>query len=284
MSVDPETTHIVRSWMDEGVTQLPDRVLDAVLDQVPATPQRRATWWPPRLARATNTTMAVALAAAAVLIAITFIGFGLLGGTPVGGPGADEPTPSPTLPAIQLPGKPTQLEGGTYTLRDGFPADVTFKVADGWEACVYNQFEQGVCSRTQDLGSVGFLAVENVVVHPCDTRLMDPPAGRSMEAFLAAVANLSGFSVTEPVGVTRGELSGQQVVVTASADPPCQALRTWSVPARTNGVHAGEVNLVEVFDVGERLVAVIGAYRPGVISEDEVAEIRMMMESVEIRP
>ena len=44
MSTDRETTRIVRSWLEEGATALPDRVLDAVLDQVPATRQRRARW------------------------------------------------------------------------------------------------------------------------------------------------------------------------------------------------------------------------------------------------
>ena len=44
MSTDRDVERIVRSWMDEGVTQLPDRVLDLVLDQIPATPQRRAGW------------------------------------------------------------------------------------------------------------------------------------------------------------------------------------------------------------------------------------------------
>ena len=29
MSSDRDTTRIVRSWLDEGVTALPDRVLDA---------------------------------------------------------------------------------------------------------------------------------------------------------------------------------------------------------------------------------------------------------------
>ena len=42
MSTDRDTTRIVRSWLEEGATALPDRVLDAVLDQVPATSQRRA--------------------------------------------------------------------------------------------------------------------------------------------------------------------------------------------------------------------------------------------------
>jgi hypothetical protein len=44
MNADHETTRVVRSWLDEGVTRLPDRVLDAVLDQVPATPPRRPGW------------------------------------------------------------------------------------------------------------------------------------------------------------------------------------------------------------------------------------------------
>jgi hypothetical protein len=41
MSSDRELTHIVRSWLDEGVTVLPDRVLDDVLAQLPVTSQRR---------------------------------------------------------------------------------------------------------------------------------------------------------------------------------------------------------------------------------------------------
>ena len=44
MSTDRDTTRIVRSWLEEGATALPDRVLDAVLDQVPTTRQRRARW------------------------------------------------------------------------------------------------------------------------------------------------------------------------------------------------------------------------------------------------
>ena len=53
MSTDRDVTRIVRSWLEEGATALPDRVLDAVLDQLPATPQRRA-WWPARRFREMN--------------------------------------------------------------------------------------------------------------------------------------------------------------------------------------------------------------------------------------
>ena len=50
MSTDRDVTRIVRSWLEEGATALPDRVLDAVLDQVPSTSQRRPRW--PEIGRA----------------------------------------------------------------------------------------------------------------------------------------------------------------------------------------------------------------------------------------
>ena len=59
MSTDRDTTRIVRSWLEEGVTALPDRVLDAVLDQVPATSQRRP-WWPARRFREMNKALKLA--------------------------------------------------------------------------------------------------------------------------------------------------------------------------------------------------------------------------------
>jgi hypothetical protein len=92
---DRETERIVRSWLSEGTTRLPDRVLDAVLDEVPSTPQRRA-WWPAWRFDTMSNAMRIAIAAAAVLavalIAITILPGGRGG---VGSPAAT-PTPSPT--------------------------------------------------------------------------------------------------------------------------------------------------------------------------------------------
>ena len=44
MTTEHETLHIIGSWLEDGRTRLPDHVLDAVLDQLPATPQRRPGW------------------------------------------------------------------------------------------------------------------------------------------------------------------------------------------------------------------------------------------------
>ncbi len=100
MSTDRDVTRTVRSWLEEGVTALPDAVLDTVLDQLPATPQRRAGWLGRRLPEMNNTAK-IAMAAAAVLV-VAFIGLRFLGpGQNLGDPG---PTPIPTalpLPSIQ---------------------------------------------------------------------------------------------------------------------------------------------------------------------------------------
>ncbi len=95
MSTDRETTRIVRSWLEEGVTALPDRVLDTVLDQVPATPQRRSRW-PTRRITQMNRFLPATIAAAAVVV-VAVVGYNVLPG--VSGPG----------------GQPTRLAVGSFT-------------------------------------------------------------------------------------------------------------------------------------------------------------------------
>ena len=90
MSTERDVERIVRSWLDEGVNALPDRVLDAVLDQLPATPQRRAGWLARRFPTL-STYARIGLVAAAVIVAIA-VGIGLFGRSDVGPP--SEPTPS----------------------------------------------------------------------------------------------------------------------------------------------------------------------------------------------
>jgi hypothetical protein len=97
VSTDRDVDRIVRSWMDEGVTQLPDRVLDLVLDQVPSTPQRRS-WWPARRFTIMNTYARLGLVAAAVVVAVA-IGIGIYGRSNSVGP----PVPTPSLTASPTP-------------------------------------------------------------------------------------------------------------------------------------------------------------------------------------
>lgn len=138
MSFDPETTRVVRSWLDHGVTQLPDRVLDAVLDQVPATPQHRAA---SRLVRRTptmNKFVGIGFGAAAALVFAVIVGLQVIGldntgvvpgptgtsASPVAEPSAESTLslrPSPAAEREEAHGWPSTRKNaaGTYSWRDG---------------------------------------------------------------------------------------------------------------------------------------------------------------------
>ena len=80
MSTDHDVTRIVRSWLEEGTTVIPDRVLDTVLDQVPTTHQRRL-WWPARRFPTVNSSALRIGLVAAVLIVAAVVGWRLLPGS-----------------------------------------------------------------------------------------------------------------------------------------------------------------------------------------------------------
>ena len=145
MITDPDVTRAVRSWLDEDADRLPERVLDAVLEQVPSTPQRRP-WWPPRrLIDMTSKFQLAAVVATVALVAV--VGLQLL--PAIGGLGGPAPTPLPTASPTSSPGPsstPMALEPimagvtkplapGTY--RVGSPFTVPFTIGlpgSGWTA------------------------------------------------------------------------------------------------------------------------------------------------------
>ncbi len=295
MRTERETTRIVRSWLGEGVTTLPDRVLDAVLDEVPATRQRRAQGWPARTLLHMNRTVAYGVAAAAiVIVAILGIGFLSPGGPSVGGPGVT-PTPTASASPVALPASGT-LQAGTYAIDDYFPFRITFDVPGGWRSCPGGPDEIGACfflavDRERPMG-IAFLTVENVVADPCDRSMpqLDPPVGPSVDDLVTALSNLEGFTATEAVDVTVDGFRGRQLELAAPSDASdCpddgdDGFGTWTTPSRTNGVAAGEVNIMRVLDVdGVRLV-VTAVYHPSLASSEMVAEIRRVFESVHIAP
>jgi hypothetical protein len=151
MSTDRETTRLVRSWLEEGVTALPDRVLDAVLDQVPATPQRRS-WWPARRSNRMNTYLKFAIAAAAVL-AVAVVGYNFLpGGGGVGGPTA---TPSPSLAPLAVGN--FDSHGGSIELDatgDGAAVTGTMTYTDVGGADLGGFTVDLACTRTTDGGLI----------------------------------------------------------------------------------------------------------------------------------
>ncbi len=103
MSTERDVTRIVRSWLEDGATALPDRVLDSVLDQLPMTSQRRS-WWPAWRLSEMNNALKLAIAAVAVVV-VALVGINLLPRSEgVGGSGqTPSPSPAPSLTASPSP-------------------------------------------------------------------------------------------------------------------------------------------------------------------------------------
>ena len=275
-----DVTRVVESWLEDGVTQLPDRVLDAVERQLPTTRQRRLSW---RLAWVTpfmNRTLRFALAAS-VLVALIW-GISVLSGPSVGRHPEPTPTPAPHPSAspISHPGATWPLDAGTYSLPE-FPLGVTFTVPAGWHSCSDSLVEQSVCHRPADSVfdvRVSFLIVENVVADPCSPgdEPLDPPVGPSVDNLVAAISSLEGFEPSAPLDLTVNGYRGKRFTLTAPSDPGCD-LKTWMTAERANSVSPGEVNLLQVLDIGGTRLVIAGAYYP---EEPAAVDLRAALEQI----
>ena len=299
MSTDRETTRIVRSWLEEGVTALPDRVLDVVLDQVPATPQRRS-WWPAwRFVQMKRIRLAIA---AAAVVVVALLGYNLLPGRGgIGGPVTPPPTTLPTPTTVStpltvplaspgvLPSEVTPLSAGTYSL-GSFPVDMRFEVPAGWFSCSPGLEEQGVCDENPESGDplgITFLIVTNVVADPCAAsgQLLDPPVGPSVDELVSAISGLNELTSTTPKDITVDGYAGKEFTVTAPTPIEGCDLKTWATANRSNGVSGGEVNLLRILDISGTRVVVSSASNPAhPISGARTAAMRQVLDSIHIGP
>jgi hypothetical protein len=141
MITERDLLRTLQAWLHEDAHEYGDRVLDSVLDSLDSTPQRRSSWSAWRTSLMSKTMQYGLVAAAAVIVAI--IGFQLLGGPNVLGPGpspsvapseAGETTPSAPASAEPSISSDGSLPAGPFTLWDA-PGDVAITVTipgPGW--------------------------------------------------------------------------------------------------------------------------------------------------------
>lgn len=299
MSTDPEVTRIVRSWLEEGVTALPDRVLDNVLDRVPATPQRRA-WWPAWRLPHMNTQIRIAMAAVAVVvIALIAINF-LPKAASVGGPpstalptsaaptSTPAPSPSPVALYVDPTGTPASLSPGTYVGGDPFLLRVTFTVPAGWEGVVAGPY--GIfLDQQRGSGIVHFALFQKVYANPChSSALLNPLPGPTVDNLATALSKLPGLTATAPTDVTLAGYQGKKVTLTAPASfagcklNPDGSFTIWQLPlGATSDMYPGERDQVWILNVGgQRLV--IDAPQLAGETATEAAEVQGVLDSVQL--
>ena len=95
MNVQDNLDRQIASWLAEGPHRLPEAAIDQIVGEIEQTDTRKLTWLP-RRETINRTIVAAGSLAAVVLLAV--LGFGLVSGGGVFGPGATaSPSPTPTV-------------------------------------------------------------------------------------------------------------------------------------------------------------------------------------------
>jgi len=289
MSTDHDVTRIVRSWLEEGTTVVPDRVLDGVLEQIPTTHQRRA-WWPARrFPIMNNMVLRVGLAAAAVIL-IALLGMRLLPGTQVGGPG---PTATPTFAPTPIPALKSQESlKGRYSVNSGLPEEVSVSVPSGWSAGD-DWVVRGPKGNGPPAGmALRFYTVSNLFRNPssfADGLLQSPP-GPTANDLVQAIGRQSAWDASAPSDLVIDGRPAKHIQLTIpqdakfdSRDGGAYYLFEAAGGGEIWGFSPGQIFDIYAVDVGGRRLVMDAFHYPGTSAAD-VGVLLSVVATVKIGP
>ena len=283
---DPDL--LIRAFLSEGETDLPDRAFDAVRRDIHRTRQRVVIgpWRQPNMSNVAR----VAIAAAAVLaVGLAWVNFGR--STP--GPGA-VPTPGPSAsPSASVLASPQSsaiaaprngpLNPGTYRIAAGVP--ITFVLPAGWQGV-----EGLAVIKHGDPPRTAFASgqVNNIYVDACtDHKLKTPPVGPTVDDLATAIATQRSISARPPTDVTVDGYSGKMVEVTVPGDlTKCSNGEFWlwgSVEGERFTKSPNEVDRIWILDVNGKRATFVTAVQPSA-SVAERNELQAIVDSIQIEP
>lgn len=292
MSTNSNFDRISEAWLAEGPTQLADRVVDAALDEVHLTNQRRRLTVPWRFNRMPNPLRLAAAAVIGVLL-VGVIYLNLPGRNDVGGqsqtplvsptPSAS-PTPAPTAGPHQM--YSGDLAPGAYFGRvQGKPLTWTFTVPAGWTG-------NSLWSLTASQGyggpagiGIGATGAVNVPSDPCDG-VGKTSDGESVADVVAALEARDDLVVSNAIDAALGGYSGTRVDVEVPAD--LSACDNWFIFAEPDGsgfYAQGPSNLLRIWilDVEGRPIVIQIESFAGTPATD-LAEAQQIVDSIVITP
>ena len=292
MSTDRDTRRIVRSWLRTDEHESADRVLDAMLERLDTTPERRATWWPARRYRTMSNIVRFSIAAAAV-VAIALVGVNLFAGRSPGAPpasatpGSPSASSSPTADARILlqgakgPGTFTTLPFDSQTLR------FTFSMASGWWG-----LREGAAAPI-DVGTTGptgaalaFLQVSGLYSDPCHGNVGEPDVsvGDTAGDLAAALEAQSAYEVGPPRDIEMSGFPGVQIDLQLPSDldfATCEGGQFWVWDAAPYAQGPGNRWRLWILDV-DGTTAIILAEDFAGTPEQLKADLEAMVESMQI--
>lgn len=294
MNAPRNPDHLIRAFLDEGQTELPDRAFDAVRRDIHDTRQRVVIgpWRDPDMSMFAR----VAIAAAAVLavgLAWVNLGPGMpgFGGQP---PPTQAPTITPSPRALPAVDPEIPLEPGTsYVTADPFLVRVTFTAPEGWEGKVGGEYLAfaNPTGRSAPSGGVVFSSFILVSRDPChlDSGYEFAFPSGSVDNLVSSLVNMRGTDASTPIDVKVDGYSGKQLTLTAPASFDGCTLSpdgyvVWQLASGTNYPFvASQRSRLWILSVdGKRLVIDVPEV-PGQ-SAQERADAQALFDSIRIAP
>jgi len=199
---DRDVNRAIRSWLHEDRHEDASRIAGAVLDQVEATPERRATSWPAWRTPTMNKIVTYGLAAAAVVVAL-IVGSNLIGSpsSPPGGSPSDSAESSGAEPST-APSAQAAVEPGPHIIWEDAPGvgSITLTIPNGWDLHATDHY-----LTATDFNNVGILVFAGdlwVYEDPChwSTTLPDTPATTADE-LINALASQASRNASDPADI-----------------------------------------------------------------------------------
>jgi hypothetical protein len=293
MKGEHETWRILAALLQDGPTQLPDRVRADVASRLAATEQDRP--WRARTHSLRDRLRGMRLAAAA-LVVILLADVTILSGPMAMIPEVGAPTVTPTTGATGR-----AVEPGTQFLKNPY-SEMTFTLPAGWEARG-SLFAKHLDQPNEVAFSVW--TVGEVYDDPCDWRssTLSPldltthhvhvPAGEVIPvgASDGGLSNQLGRRASPLVGASLGGVYAMRIELSVPAAldlSSCDAgeYRSWTDWKVIDGANAhhvpGQVDVVYMVDVDRRPFVVDASYRPSSSATDK-AELEEILGSMLIR-
>lgn len=231
---------LIRSFLEEGQTDLPDPVYDQVRSEIEHTRQRVVigTWTAPDLHLFGQ--LAMAAAAVVVVAAVAVAGINLL---PSSGVGAGPSASAPASPSVAPPASPSPTpEVDPYSADYNFGrhsrtvdgVSLSFAIEDrGWEPFGNISINKSfVLSQGAEAIIYWTAFPDGASADPC-APLLSQPVGASAAELAAAVAAAPGTDLlTGPTEVTVGGHQATHVVLSVREDLGCKPgfFFTWLEP------------------------------------------------------
>lgn len=305
MTAPRDSDRLIRAFLDEGGTELPDRAFDEVRGDIHRTRQRVVIgpWREPDM----STIARVAIAAAAVLaIGVAWVNLapsrGGVGGGPPSSPSVSvaptpnvspsvSPSPSGSVADLMTYGS---IPPGRYRLARsvaGTPSTPRLVVTlpAGWatedSSLVLKNYgpQAGL--------ALGSWIIDGTVVDPCtDHTFVEPKPGPGVDALAQALAHQPGTTAAPPAAVTVDGYRGKLVELTVTADiSKCgngvDGFWIWTSPDgdRRYVQDTNEVDRIYILDVdGQRYT--FNARIPARTTAADRAELETVLKSIDIQP